>query len=85
MADLRRDFWIRETGTSQQVAQIHDRYKMMMMMMMITNSVFSVSIACSNFYLSVFLTVIFKNNFRAILKIKYFPPSTHPRTTIQIT
>jgi hypothetical protein len=32
MADLWRDFWIRETGTGQQVAQIHDRYMMMMMM-----------------------------------------------------
>jgi hypothetical protein len=33
MADLRRDFWIfwiRETGTGQQVAQLHDRYMMMM-------------------------------------------------------
>ena len=29
-----RDFWIRETGTVQQVAQIHDRYMIMMMMMM---------------------------------------------------
>ena len=26
MADLLRDFWIRETGTGQQVAQLHDRY-----------------------------------------------------------
>jgi len=34
MADLSRDFWIRETGTGQQVAQLHDRYMMMMMMMM---------------------------------------------------
>jgi len=24
MADLWRDFWIRETGTGQQVAQLHD-------------------------------------------------------------
>ena len=31
MADLWRDFWIRETGTGQQVAQLHDRYMMMMM------------------------------------------------------
>ena len=30
MVDLWRDFWIRETGTGQQVAQIHDRYMMMM-------------------------------------------------------
>jgi len=30
MADFRRDFWIRETGTGQQVAQLHDRYMMMM-------------------------------------------------------
>ena len=28
MAELLRDFWIRETGTGQQVAQIHDRYMM---------------------------------------------------------
>jgi hypothetical protein len=27
------DFWICETGTSQQVAQLHDRYMMIMMMM----------------------------------------------------
>jgi len=26
MADLRREFWIRETGTGQQVAKLHDRY-----------------------------------------------------------
>ena len=30
MADLSRDFWIRETGTGQQVAQLHERYMMMM-------------------------------------------------------
>jgi hypothetical protein len=29
MADFWRDFWMRETGTGQQVAQIHDRYMMM--------------------------------------------------------
>jgi len=27
-----RDFWIRETGTGQQVAKLHDRYMMMMTM-----------------------------------------------------
>jgi len=31
MVDLWRDFWIRETGTGQQVAQLHERYMMMMM------------------------------------------------------
>jgi len=30
--DFSRDFWIRETGTGQKVAQLHDRYMMMMMM-----------------------------------------------------
>jgi hypothetical protein len=34
MAGLSRDFWIRETGTGQQVAQLHDRYMMVMMTMM---------------------------------------------------
>jgi len=34
MANLWRDFWIRETGTGKKLAQLHDRYKMMMMMMM---------------------------------------------------
>ena len=29
-----KKFWIRETGTGQQVAQLHDRYMMLMMMMM---------------------------------------------------
>jgi hypothetical protein len=28
MADLWRGFWIRETGTGQQVTQLHDRYMM---------------------------------------------------------
>jgi hypothetical protein len=49
MAGLSRDFWIRETGTGQQVAQLHDRYKMvmmmMMMMMMMMNSTVIVSLA----------------------------------------
>jgi hypothetical protein len=31
MADFWRDFWIRETRTGQQVAQLHDRYMMKMM------------------------------------------------------
>jgi hypothetical protein len=30
MANLWRDFWTRKTGTGQQVAQLHDRYMMMM-------------------------------------------------------
>jgi len=33
MVDRWRDFWMRETGTGQQVAQIHERLMMMMMMM----------------------------------------------------
>ena len=33
MVDIWRDFWIRETGTGQQVAQIHDRYMMIIIMM----------------------------------------------------
>jgi len=33
MVDLWRDFWLRETGTGEQVAQLRDRYMMMMMMM----------------------------------------------------
>ena len=34
MVDLWRDLWIRETGTGQQVTQLHDRYMTIMMMMM---------------------------------------------------
>jgi hypothetical protein len=30
MVDLLRDFWIRETGTCQQMAQVHERYMMIM-------------------------------------------------------
>ena len=33
MVDRYRDFWMRETGTGQQVAQLHERLMMMMMMM----------------------------------------------------
>jgi len=36
MVALWRDFWVRETGTGQQVAQLHDRHMMMMMMMIKT-------------------------------------------------
>jgi len=40
MVDLWRDFWISETGTGQQVAQLHDSYMIIiiiivMIMMMI--------------------------------------------------
>jgi len=38
MVELWRDFWVRETGTGQQVTQHQDRY-MMMMMMMIANNI----------------------------------------------
>ena len=41
MVDLRIDFWVRETGTGQQVAQLCDRYMMMAQI-----------VAASNFYLS---------------------------------
>jgi hypothetical protein len=39
MAELSRDFWMRDTETGQQVAKLHDRYimmKMMMIMMMVS-------------------------------------------------
>ena len=35
MADLWRDFWERETGTGQQVAQLHDRYMMVIIIIII--------------------------------------------------
>ena len=35
MVELWRDFWIRYTGTGQQVAQLHERYMMIMMMIVI--------------------------------------------------
>jgi hypothetical protein len=38
MVDLRRDFWIRETGTGQQVAQVRERYMMMMIYISVTTS-----------------------------------------------
>jgi len=31
MVDRQRDFWMRETGTGRQVAQLHERLMMMMM------------------------------------------------------
>jgi hypothetical protein len=37
MADFWRGFWTRETGTGQQVAQLHERYMMVIMMMMISS------------------------------------------------
>jgi len=43
MVDLWRDFLIRETGTGQQVAQLHDRYVMMIMMMMMMMMMMKIS------------------------------------------
>jgi hypothetical protein len=43
MADLSRDFWIRETGTGQKVGHLHDRYMMMMMMLMMMISYINLS------------------------------------------
>ena len=43
MVDLSRDFWIRETGTCQQVAQLHD---MMMTMMMMMNLLHILGLSC---------------------------------------
>jgi hypothetical protein len=34
IADFSREFWERETGTGEQVAQLHDRYMMVMMIIM---------------------------------------------------
>ena len=31
MVDFCRDLWIRETGTGQQVARLHERYMLVMM------------------------------------------------------
>ena len=39
MVDLWRYLWIRETGTGQQVAQLHERYTMMMMIWLSVNIV----------------------------------------------
>lgn len=52
-----------------------------------TNSVSSVSNASFNFYFSVFLAVILKNGFNSLVNMKYtyFPPSTNPSTTVQIS
>jgi len=36
MVDLSRDFWIRETGTGQQVAELHDRYMIIIITTTIT-------------------------------------------------
>jgi len=35
MVDLRRDFWICETGTGQQVTQLHERYVMIIIIFII--------------------------------------------------
>jgi len=43
MLDLRRYFWIRETGTGQQEAQLHERYMMIMMMKDVTFLYFATS------------------------------------------
>ena len=35
MVELRRNFWIREIGTGQEVAQLHERYKIIITIIII--------------------------------------------------
>jgi type IV secretory pathway VirB6-like protein len=58
MADLRRDFWIRETGTGQQVAQLHDRYMMMIMMMIIMMMVVVIIIIMTMMNMMIMMVII---------------------------
>ena len=44
--DLWRDFWLHETGTGQQVAQLHERYIIIMMMMICFMSFCTVKRKC---------------------------------------
>jgi hypothetical protein len=46
MADLWRDFWIGETGTGQQVAQLHDRYMVMMDFVIRTYEGYEICLRC---------------------------------------
>ena len=40
MVDLLRDFWIRETGTGQQVVQLHEIYMMTIMITLLAPELF---------------------------------------------
>ena len=41
MVDLWSGFWIRETGTGQEVAQIHDRYMIIIMIIIIIVNIYN--------------------------------------------
>jgi hypothetical protein len=45
MVDLLRDFWIRETGTGQQVVQLHEIYMMMIMIKLLAPELFFLILA----------------------------------------
>jgi hypothetical protein len=62
MADLWRDFCIRETGTGQQVTQLHDRRMMMMMTMTL--------IFCFVFLLEQTAIIPLNNVYRLVLEMK---------------
>jgi hypothetical protein len=48
MVDLRRDFWIRETGTGQRVAQLHNRYMMIIIIISsLVNNLVQLIMDCS--------------------------------------
>jgi len=63
MVELWRDFWIRETGTGQQVPQLHERYMMMIVIIIIiiiihmyldtTVEKTAISFVCSDWYLHI--------------------------------
>jgi hypothetical protein len=76
---LWRAFWIRETGTGQQMAQIHDRY-MMMMMMRYIGSQKTYPLFLSDFN----STCIFSTDFRKIRQFSWksvqWEPSCSMRT-----
>ena len=68
MVDLWRDFGVRETGTGQQVAQLHERYMMMMMI----NAVKMEDIKIINAQQSK-ATRAYKNTNQKLLKTKAAP------------
>ena len=75
IVDLWRDFWIRETRRGQQLAQLHDRYMIMMMMMIMMMKIWGTDSGAAENWSSEVRTSVVKRAVRDV-----FPPfSSNPQ------
>ena len=83
MMIMMMNLWIRETGTGQQVTQLHDSYMMMMMMLCLTLYLYTLTVFVTSCSTTGMGHVKDKGRIRYGAKsIGFFAPRFHLRTQI---